>query len=131
MPDKLTYAANLKTRHHEVQATNIIVVLFEEGEAHIAYAPALDLSGYGYSDDEAKASFEIALKQFLEITTTKGTLVSELKRLGWNVSGAKLKVVKSPAFDDLLDTNHSLSKLVEEGVPLRPMRQSIQLFANA
>ncbi len=82
-PDKLSFTANLKTEHHEVQAANIIVVLFEEGDAHIAYAPALDLSGYGYTDAEATASFEIALKHFLEITTQKGTLLSELRRLGW------------------------------------------------
>ncbi|HET6401967.1 MAG TPA: hypothetical protein VFH95_11280 [Candidatus Kapabacteria bacterium] len=131
MPDKLSYNARLKNQHHEVEATNIIVVLFEEGDAHIAYAPALDLSGYGYSDDEAKASFEIVLKNFLDITTKKGTLVSELKRLGWNLKGNTLKLVKSPSFDELLDTNQSLSRLVEEGVPLRPMRKPVKLFANA
>jgi hypothetical protein len=130
MPDKLSYHAHLKNQHHDVEATSIIVVLFEEGDAHIAYAPAFDLSGYGHSDEEAKASFEIALKNFLDYTTKKGTLVSELKRLGWNINGKKLKLVKSPAFDDLLDTNRSLSKLVEEGTPLRHMRKSIQLFAD-
>lgn len=85
MTGRLKYSTEFKNKSQGAAATNVVVVLFQEKNAHVAYALELDLSGYGYSDEEAKASFEVALKQFLDITTKKGTLFSELKRLGWNV----------------------------------------------
>jgi len=119
-----------KNKRHDVTA-NVIIVLFEEGDAHIAYSPALDLSGYGYTDEEARASFEIALSQFLDITTKKGTLFSELKRFGWNLKDRALNIVKAPAFDDLLVTNLSLAKLLEEGKSIRTTVKPVRLFADA
>jgi hypothetical protein len=130
MPDKHSYDASFKSKHSEVTFTNIIVVLFEEEGSHIAYAPALDLSGYGDTDEEAKASFEVVLKNFLDYTTKKGTIVSELKRLGWQFKGSNFRLVKSPVFDELIDTNQALAKLIEEGIPMRTMKKQVQLFAN-
>ena len=129
MPAKLRYDTHFENSRERVHA-NLLVLVFQEEQSYIAYSPALDLSGYGYSDEEAKASFEIALKNFLDITTKKKTLYSELKRMGWKIHGQKLKIVKSPSFDDLLETNQSLARLVEEGVPMRPMMRSIE-FADA
>ena len=125
MSNPLAYSTHFKNKQATIAATNVIVLLFQEDNAHIAYSPALDLSGYGYSDEEAKSSFEIVLKNFLDVTTKKGTLFSELKRLGWKVKNEKLKIFKAPVFDDLLVSNSSLAKLIEEQVSMRPMLQPV------
>ena len=44
----------------------MILQLFNGGLT-VIYSPALDLSGYGSSEDEAKGSFEIALEEFIKI----------------------------------------------------------------
>jgi hypothetical protein len=41
---------------------------------HFIYSPHLDLTGYGYSHEEAKQSFEVVLKGFIDYTIKKGTL---------------------------------------------------------
>lgn len=127
MPEKLRYDARYKTKDSEVTATNVIVFFFKEDNAHIAYSPALDLSGYGYTEDEAKDSFEVALKQFIEITTKKNTLLSELKRLGWRLKGKDFKLVKAPPLEELLVSNASLAKLIEERTSFRMTVQPVQL----
>lgn len=69
---------------------NLPVIKFEEESLFFIYSPALDLTGYGKTEGEAQSSFEETLSQFLNYTTNKKTLVSELKKLGWEVSRIKL-----------------------------------------
>ena len=57
------------------------LVEFEEDNVTIIYSPALDLSGYGYSQPEAKQSFWEALPEFLRYTNNKKTLDKVLKDL--------------------------------------------------
>jgi hypothetical protein len=85
---KLRYNTEFKNSRAQLHA-NLLILVFQEEDAYIAYSPALDLSGYGYSDQEAKDSFEIALKNFLDITSKKKILYSELKRMGWKVHGSE------------------------------------------
>jgi hypothetical protein len=59
------------------------VLFWEEGGIHYAYSPALDLTGYGKSKEEAKSSFETTLDAFAKYTHNKGTIYKELERLGW------------------------------------------------
>ncbi len=56
---------------------------FAENEVTIIYAPALDVTGYGNTVKEAKASFEISLNEFLSYTTENATLETTLTQLGW------------------------------------------------
>ena len=87
------------------------VLIFKEDSNTIAFCPVLDLSGYGRTEKEAKESFEIALDEFLEYTTKKKTIYTELKRLGWAVSG-KGKKVTPPMWQDLLDKSASLNGIM-------------------
>jgi len=43
---------------------NVPLILFEEDGAQIVYCPALDVSGYGKDETEAKQSFEVSLGEF-------------------------------------------------------------------
>lgn len=78
------YAADRK--QHEVRLS---LLKFKEDDVLIIYSPSLDLSGYGKDLRSAKRSFEIAMEEFVRYTTNKGTLVKELKQLGWKISGSK------------------------------------------
>lgn len=57
--------------------------LLKEGETFIVYAPALDLSGYGPTSENALQDFHNAFKIFIEETTERGTLEKALLELGW------------------------------------------------
>ena len=125
------FSAKYRTQDQEIQATNIAVVLFKEDNVHIAYSPALDLSGYGATEEEARASFEVVLREFLNYSTVKKTLKEELKRLGWTFKGKKMEVVRAPSVEELAASNEALQQLTKNGTPLRVFLKPVQLFANA
>jgi len=58
----------------------------------VAFCPALDLSGYGYTIEESKKSFEKNLEIFFEETIEKGTIYNVLLNLGWSLK-------KKPKYD--------------------------------
>lgn len=89
---------------------NISIFLWEENSIFYAYSPALDLTGYGYSKEEARESFEIMLQEFLVYTNDKKTIFKELERLGWAVNKKKKRVV-SPDFEDMLSDNEHFKEL--------------------
>jgi hypothetical protein len=60
--------------------------LFSFNYLHFVYAPALDVTGYGLNEKEAQNSFVISLEEFLDFTQKKGTLNSELERMGWKLN---------------------------------------------
>ncbi len=64
------------------------LIEFKEGDVFILFAPALDISGYGKTEEEAQQSFEVVFEEFIEYTVKKHTLHKELKRLGWKATAA-------------------------------------------
>lgn len=58
------------------------VFIYENDGFKIAYAPALDLMGYGKTIEDAKASFEIVAEDFFETTIQRGTLKQYLEEHG-------------------------------------------------
>lgn len=56
---------------------NLPLISFKEDNADIIYCPALDISGYGYSEKEASDSFTIALAEFFRYSINKHTFQSE------------------------------------------------------
>lgn len=89
------------------------LIEFEEDNVTIIYSPALDLSGYGYSQSEAKRSFTEALHEFFRYTNNKGTLDKVLKDLGWVIRGSKKKPKFNPPKDsDLVSLNPLYNDIV-------------------
>ena len=89
------------------------LVEFEEDNVTIIYSPALDLSGYGYSQSEAKQSFSEALHEFFRYTNNKKTLDKVLKNLGWAIRGTKNKPKFNPPKDsDLVSLNPLYNEIV-------------------
>lgn len=89
---------------------NLSIFLWEEDSVTYAYSPALDLTGYGLSKEEAKESFETVLHEFIKYTHNKKTIFQELENLGWAVNKRKKRVV-SPDFEDLLSDNEHFRHL--------------------
>ena len=62
---------------------NVDVFIVKDGKHYVAYCPALELSSYGKTEDEAEKAFTGHLDIFLEETHRKGTLERCLLKLGW------------------------------------------------
>lgn len=65
---------------------NLSVFLFKEGDVYYAYCPELDLVGYDHTAKDAKKSFEIVLKDYLDYAVENGTLDQDLLEHGWRKS---------------------------------------------
>ena len=111
---KLQYGGTFRSNTSQIEV-QLSLLTFEEDGVIIYYSPALDLSGYGKNNREAKESFNIALEEFLQYTLNKATLKSVLKNLGWKLSG-KGKTIKyqQPFLDHMLAENKYLSSVVRE-----------------
>jgi len=96
----------------------------EDGIYYI-YSPALDLTGYGKNSREAKKSFEITVKEFIDYTDNKKTIFDELEHLGWLVNRKKKKV-HVPDFEDLLVDNNTLKEIINK-TGIEKIEQNIEL----
>lgn len=91
------------------------LIEFEEDGVTIIYAPALDLSGYGNSENEAEKSFFIALDEFFRYTHNKGSLKEVLSELGWKIKvSSKNTQFSSPKNSDLVETNLSYKEILDK-----------------
>lgn len=102
-------------RGNHIELGMVLLAFQEEDKVHFVYSPAFDLSGYGNTEEEAYASFQIALTEFLRYTVNKQTLYVELERLGWKIKKSKkLQVTKAPSMDDLVENNEYLAEILKE-----------------
>lgn len=89
------------------------VYVFKEDDSFIAYSPALDISGYGDSEEEAKASFSIVMNEYIAYCLTKRTLVKDLRAHGWKVKSLKQRKMSAPSFDSLLQSNETFKDILQ------------------
>ena len=93
------------------------LIEFNENDVNIVYSPALNISGYGYNSDEAKNSFNIALREFFQYTNNKKTFDKVLRELGWTIKGSKKKpkmeaplnsdlIAKNPLYNDIINSKN-------------------------
>jgi predicted RNase H-like HicB family nuclease len=82
----------IRTDGNRVVNVLLEVDLFKEGDYIVSYCPALELSSFGLTEDEAKEGFEGALHTFISDTHEKGTLERVLLDLGWSLT--KIPTVK-------------------------------------
>ncbi|MFA6400872.1 MAG: hypothetical protein WCX31_04495 [Salinivirgaceae bacterium] len=82
----------------------------DDSNVHFLYSPALDLTGYGNSINEAKESFEYMLNDFVDYSKKKKTIYKELERLGWSINIRKKRSM-APDVEDLLQENETFRDL--------------------
>lgn len=107
---------------------NIPIYIFEESDTIIYYCPALDISGYGQSDEEARGSFKTTLGEFFTYTLRKKTFFSEMKRLGWTVRNSKKKPMVPPSVDQMLATNEQFSHILNN-INYRKVNECVEMPA--
>ncbi len=91
--------------------SELAIFLFKEEDSYIAYSPALDLSGYGKTEEEARSSFNIVLKEYFDYCISEGTLYQDLKGHGWNI---KNREVETPKVSVLISRNQELSNILDQ-----------------
>ena len=85
---------------------------YREDGMRIIYAPALDLSGYGQTLNDARHSFEISFSEYLRYTIEKGTLEADLQAHGWRPASCETNYL-SPDMVSMLRRNQQLRKLIQ------------------
>ncbi len=89
------------------------VYVFVEDGVFIAYSPALDLCGYGNTENEAKSSFDISVREYLSYGFSRKTLVKDLRAHGWKVKSIKQRRMSAPSFDVLVNNNDTFKDILE------------------
>ena len=105
-------SGNFKSSKGNSVEFNLPLLTFQEEGLYFFYSPALDLTGYGRTVQEADSSFQEALRQFLNYSTNKNTLWPELRKLGWKIS--KKSISKPPSLVDMVNKNQYLAEIFEE-----------------
>jgi len=98
---------------------------WHEESIYYIYSPALDLTGYGKTAKEAKESFSITLKEFVDYTDNKKTIFDELEHLGWLVNRNRKKV-HAPDFEELLNENDTLKSIINKS-GVKKIEKNIEL----
>lgn len=103
------------------------IVSYSEDGCRIIYCPALDLSGYGRTEDAAQESFMVTLHEFLDYTLEHGTLRQVMEGLGWTVG--EQGAVASPTMREMCAARPELKEIVSlPGLRRRRSRISLPAF---
>ena len=104
----------------------LAVYIWQEDQRYFVFSPALDVTGYGRTEIEAKESFEITLHEFISYMHNEKTIFDELEQLGWTVN-RKRKRVHAPNLEQMLEDNEVYRRLlVRDGV--RTEKRNIELI---
>jgi hypothetical protein len=87
---------NILNKNSNSITIDVQVLLFKEGETWVTYCPALELSSYGVSIEDAKTAFDECLNIFINETSKRGTLEICLLKLGWQLQQKPLPVYNQP-----------------------------------
>ncbi|MGE5399602.1 MAG: hypothetical protein ACM3S2_04305 [Ignavibacteriales bacterium] len=78
---------------------DVQIFMIKKGDFYVAYAPALELSAYGTTMEEAQEDFGQVLRIFLEETTEAHTLTDVLLDLGWKLQRKPVTRYTPPVFN--------------------------------
>lgn len=104
----------VKIEQGKIEA-NLDVLVFKNDSIVYAYAPALDLVGYGATEEEARSSFEIVLEDYFEFGLKRGTLEEDLKKHNWVKEKRKSEIFSIPKPWSLFDTNKQMQQIYDIG----------------
>ena len=86
------------------------LVAFKDDEACYSYCPALNLIGYGDTEQEAKESFNIVLEEYIRYTTENNTLIADLENHGWKIQNNGKKLVP-PKMSEILQRDNEFDNI--------------------
>ena len=106
------FDAELKVPKGNISA-HLDLYSFLDKNIHILYCPALDMSGYGETEEDAQKSFEEVFTTSMAYMVNKNSLHDDLKKHGWNIRGKKSHDLKSPKFEDMYKTNKEFKDIID------------------
>lgn len=109
---KLSFEAELHNGEGGKIKAGLELYVFAEGDMYIIYCPALDLSAYGRTEEEAKKEFTATFEIYINYGMNKKTLVKDLQKNGWKVRSAKQKKMKAPSTKEMINTNSTLRDII-------------------
>lgn len=127
--DNLTLKGSFENKSSHIRVL-LDMFMFKEDEATIIYCPALDLSAYGYSEDEAKSAFEQSLEMYFDYCVKKNTLVKDLRAHEWNVKSKNQHKIQAPLLDRMLEINPTLMDITLNK-PFTKYNRSVEIPAAA
>jgi predicted RNase H-like HicB family nuclease len=92
-----------KKRVRRINAS-LPVTIIQEDNKFIAYTPALDISTYGNSFEEAKRRFAELVNIFFEELCDMGTLEEVLEECGWKRTTTPKKTWIPPMIENTTET---------------------------
>jgi hypothetical protein len=119
----------IEIRKNSINAKILLFHFSDNQKVHFIYSPQLDITGYGYSQEEAKQSFEVVFEDFVDYTIKKGTLGIVLKKLGWKQQkGSLKKPVKSfaPSITTVIANKKYVAEIFDK-YPLNSYHQEVEL----
>ena len=123
MKEESRFSGTWVDEKHKIDVT-IPLIIFEDSGSQILYCPALDVSGYGRTEDEAYVSFKTSLGEFFTYTLNKKTLRQELQRMGWLLKKSKSKPMVLPTMSKLLNDNENFSNIFNN-FPFKKINETI------
>ena len=99
---------------------DIEVVIVREDDYFVAYSPALELSAYGDTKDNAIKSFMKEVDIFLEETRKQGTLEKYLLKNGWRLLQVPKPIYEPPRLNtgELFDVFKSGKEVIQRDVQI-------------
>lgn len=109
---KLSFEAELQNGEGGKIKAGLELYVFAEESMFIIYCPALDLSAYGKTEEEAKKEFAIVFEMYINYSMNKKTLVKDLQNHGWKVKSSRQKKMKAPTTKEMLNFNSTLRDII-------------------
>lgn len=111
--ENIFYKIKMETTNVTVKLT---VILFKEDNVYHAYCPALELYGYGDTEEEAKESFSIVISEYLDYTIKENTLETDLKRLGWIQKNKHSPKLTPPDIVESIKKDKNLQRIIRKPI---------------
>lgn len=109
---KISLKAELSNGNGGKINAGLELYIFTEDNMYILYCPALDLSSYGRTEQEAKDEFLQSFQIYINYCMSKNTLAKDLQKHGWKVRSSRQKRMKSPSTKEMIDKNATLRDII-------------------
>lgn len=98
MSRRPTIKAGYDGHSAKIELTLPVISFKDENNVFIAHIPALDLTGYGNTEEEAKVSLGIVMDEYFDYAVKNHTLHQDLKKHGWKINDE----IETPPLSDLI-----------------------------
>jgi len=104
-----------------------VIIFKDPSGSFVGYAPSIDVSSYGDTQDEALNATREAIEIYFNYTRNKGTLEQDLKRMGWKKEIMKHSSLVAPDLDTISHDNPLLINIMNS--PDNYLQKSISIPA--